>query len=402
MNTPTIGFPRMHKEAGERRDFLPALVSTITATGTTVVVESGIGSGMSLRDGDYVRSPLVRIGDADDAFSQDIVVVLRAPTEAFRKIRPGATLVSMLHFPTRPGRVALLEELGIEGISLDQIVDDAGRRLVVNGRAVAWNGVEAAFDTLEATWPDLHRRTRGPVRTMILGAGEIGRHAVEASTKYGRIERNTRLTSEGCLGVEVVTLGRNLTSHASHLEGRLRDTDVLVDATQRSDPSVPVIRNRQIGMLPEHAVICDLAVDPYALEAEPPTVRGIEGIPQGNLDRYAFDVDDPAWTLIPASVPTANRRRVVSCYSWPGVHPRGCMDLYGEQLEPLLQTLIERGGAAGLRSTGPFHERALYRASLRAWIQRTRPSRDELLIDRHDHALADGDPVGERRQEAPA
>jgi alanine dehydrogenase len=403
MTAPTVGFPRMHKEAGERRDFLPDLVSIAAEAGSAVVVESGIGSGMTLRDEDYTGlSPLVRAGDADEAFSQDIVLVLRAPTESFRKIRPGATLLSMLHFPTQPDRVRLLERLGIEAISLDQIEDDAGRRLVVNGRAVAWNGLEAAFDTLEAMWPDLHRVGRGPIRVTILGAGEIGRHAVEASTKYGRIERAERLTSEGCLGVEVVTIGRNLTSHPSYLNVRLRDTDVLVDATQRSDPSLPVVRNRQIGLLPDHAVICDLAVDPYALDAEPPTVRGIEGIPQGNLDRYVFDVDDPAWTLIPPSVPTANRRRVVSCYSWPGVHPRACMDLYGEQLEPLLQTLIERGGAAGLRSTGPFHERALYRASLRAWIQRTRPSRHELLIDRYDRALPDGDPVGERRQEAPA
>jgi hypothetical protein len=45
------------------------------------------------------------------------------------------------------------------------------------------------------------------------------------------------------------------------------------------------------------------------------------------------------------------------------------MELYGAQLAPLLQTLVERGGAAGLRSDGSFYERALYRGSLRAWAQ---------------------------------
>jgi alanine dehydrogenase len=370
MTMPTVGFPRMHKEAGERRDFLPDLISAVAMTGSAVVVESGIGSGMALRDEDYSRSPqCVRVGDGDEAFSQDIVVVLRAPTEAFRKIRPGATLVSMLHFPTRPARVRLLQRLGIDAISIDRIEDEIGRRFVVNGRAVAWNGLEAAFDTLEATWPYLQRPDRRPVRATILGAGEIGRHAVEASTKYGRIDRNERLTSAACPGVEAVTIGRNLTSCSRYLEGLLRGTDVLVDATQRSDPSVPVIRNAQLGALPKHAVICDLAVDPYALDAEPPTVRGIEGIPQGDLNQYVFDVDDPAWALVPLGIPTSNRRRVVSCYSWPGVHPWKCMELYGAQLAPLLQTLVERGGAAGLRSDGSFYERALYRGSLRAWAQ---------------------------------
>jgi alanine dehydrogenase len=375
MSTPTVGFPRMVQESGERRDFLPELVSVVAQTGAAVVVESGVGSKMGLDDGDYTRSPLIRVGDADEAFAQDIVVVLRAPTEAFRKIRPGATLVSMLHLPTRPARARLLRRLGIDAISLDEIEDDAGRRMVVNGSAVAWNGVEAAFDALEAGWPSLGRPGRRPVRVTILGAGEIGRHAVEASTKYGRLERNARLTSRGCSGVEVVTIGRNLTSCPDYLSERLHRSDVLVDATKRSDPSVPVITNALLGSLPRHGVICDLAVDPYELDSVPPTVRGIEGIPQGDLDRYVLDVDDPAWDRIPVGIPTSNRRVVVSCYSWPGVHPRACMELYGAQLSPLLQTLISCGGAAGLRGRSPY-ERALMRASLRVRPETASRTRD--------------------------
>ena len=45
------------------------------------------------------------------------------------------------------------------------------------------------------------------------------------------------------------------------------------------------------------------------------------------------------------------------------------MELYGEQLAPLLTVLAERGGARSLRKDGSFHERALYRATLRAWIE---------------------------------
>ena len=72
---------------------------------------------------------------------------------------------------------------------------------------------------------------------------------------------------------------------------------------------------------------------------------------------------------VPDQIPHANRRWVVSCYSWPGVHPHACMELYGDQLEPLLRTLFHRGGVAGLRPKGEFHERALWRASLRTWLE---------------------------------
>lgn len=368
--TLTFGLPRMHKEAGERRDFLPSLVGKLADWGSHVYVERGIGSGMGFRDNDYVEiSPLVSAVANEEAFRADVVLTLRCPDESeFVKLRPGSVLLAMLHFPTRPKRVALLRELGVEAISLDSITDDGGRRLVVDSRDVAWNGVEAAFDALERTWPALTDPSRRPVRVTIMGAGEIGKHAVEASTKYGNLERNDRFTRLGLPGVEVVVLGRNLTGNEDYMRGRLRETDVLVDVTQRDDASRPIVPNAWIGELPSHAVICDLVVDPYLLEEDPPTVRGIEGIPQGNLDEWTFDPDHPAWDRVPARIPKAERRAVVSCYSWPGVHPVPCMELYGSQLAPLLEALIRAGGMDGLHAEGSYHVRALHRASLRAWL----------------------------------
>ncbi len=367
----SVGFPRMHREPGERRDFLPALVETLAGLGCRVLVERGIGSDMGLSDADYVAAG-ARLGDARQAYAQRVVVILRSP-ERLDGLRRGAILVSMLHFPTRPGRVRELARLGIDAISLDTIEDDEGRRLVVNSKAVAWNGLEAAFDALARTWPALERRDRPPVRALVMGAGEIGKHAVEAATKFGSPSRAARYAELRIPGVEVIAIGRNLTSNAAYLRRRLRGVDVLVDATQRDDPSTPLVPNGWLGLLPPHAVICDLVVDPYLLDARPPTVRAIEGIPQGDLDRYVLDVGDPAWDRVPAEVPHAHRRTTVSCYSWPGVHPLECMEVYGRQLAPLLRTLVERGGMDAIRADGPStEERALWRGSLRGWMGRPR------------------------------
>ena len=142
-----------------------------------------------------------------------------------------------------------------------------------------------------------------------------------------------------------------------------------MDATHRRDTSKPVVPNNWIAWLPEHAVIVDLAVDPYTLDADPPVVRGIEGIPQGNLDQYIFSIDDPKWDkLVPESIPSIHRRTTVSCYSWPGVHPQACMQHYGHQLEPLIYRLV-KVGYHGISIEGDALERALYRASLKAWLQ---------------------------------
>jgi hypothetical protein len=44
------------------------------------------------------------------------------------------------------------------------------------------------------------------------------------------------------------------------------------------------------------------------------------------------------------------------------------MHVYGSQLAPLLETLVTAGGLDGINPVGKFHERALWRGSLRGWF----------------------------------
>ncbi|MDP3156681.1 MAG: hypothetical protein Q8N23_28675 [Archangium sp.] len=367
----TLGIPRMHKEAGERRDFLPPLLAAAAAHGVEVVMERGVGSGMGLTEADYRAAvPGLRVVDTRaEAWAQDVVLVLRSPeAEEFPTlIKPGSTVVAMLHLPTRPRRVAALRALGAFAVSLDGLADDEGARLVENTRAVGWNGLEAAFSALEQFNPWRLEPQRGVINVTVMGAGQVGKHAAEAAIKYGSRERWEAWSARGTPPVTASVVGRRIVADPQWLADRLELTDVLVDATQRDRSDVELIPNTALHRLPAHAVVCDLNVDPYVPSGKPPTVRGIEGIPMGSLDQFIFAPDDAQWMrTVPAEVPHGARRAVVSCYSWPGLHPRPCMEHYGRQLEPLLVRLLERGGAGALPRDGDALDRALWRAGLSA------------------------------------
>jgi alanine dehydrogenase len=356
----------MRNEPGERRAFLPSLVGVAAELGCEIVVEAGYGAPMGIGDEAYrALSPHVRIADEATAYAQDVVVILRAPEGRWHLLRPGSILLSMLHFTTRPERVELLRGLGVEAVALDMVTGDDGRRLVQNLRDVARNGLASAFDALERRWPPLLAHDRDPVSVLVMGAGGVGKHAIEWAAKAGSEARMDRFLREGIPGVEVVVAELGLAGNEAWFRRRLPETDILVDATARRDTSRALVPNAWLGWLPSHAVICDLAVDPYLPDDDPPVVRGIEGIPQGSLDQWEFGPDDPAWDRLPPGVPTANRRTVVSCYSWPGVDPVACMEVYGAQITPLLKTLAWYGGASAISPGVSFHGRALWRGSLR-------------------------------------
>jgi alanine dehydrogenase len=165
----------------------------------------------------------------------------------------------------------------------------------------------------------------------------------------------------------VTVVDYDVTGIEREMLGILRETDILVDATQRPDPTRIVIPNRWITTLPDHGVILDLSVDPYDCGQNPPSVKAIEGMPHGDLDQFIFLPEDRAFDELPDCVSTAHRRTAVSCYSWPGIHPKECMELYGKQIFPLIRTLVEAGGASRINPQGRFFHRALSRAMLSRW-----------------------------------
>jgi alanine dehydrogenase len=369
----TVGLPREHKEPGERRDFLPDLVRCLDRAGATeIVIEDGYGSAMEIDPAAYLSaSSWARFGTLEECFAQDLVLVLRCPEEArIRTMLPGSVLTTMLHLGTRPERAELLGDHDLHGVSLDAISDDSGTRSIQNLSATGWNGVHAAFKELARLHPDFGHPSRRPLHVTCLGSGGVAGHAIKAATRYGDPSLRQEMVARNVPGVEVTVADFDLTWHEEYMLRRLEDTDLLIDATQRSDPTRPVVPNRWLSALPDDAVILDLSADPYDFTVDPPRLKGIEGVPHGDLDQWVFDAKDVAWDALDGRIDTTNRRTALSCYSWPGLQPLKSMRRYGAQLEPVLAFMIATPLDRWDEDSPSAIERSVARAETSRWLLR--------------------------------
>ncbi len=367
----SVGLPRMAEHPRERRDFLPRLTRELEALGATeLVLEDGYGSGMGFDREDYLaKTSRTHFSDVDECLAQDVVLVLRCPPDdVLKHLRPGAILISMLHYATRSARTMFLQELGVRAVSLDSVTDDRGRRLVENLELTAWAGVAEAFRQLAMGWGMFAVPGRSPIRVTLLGSGALGMCAVHAASRYGDHELRDTLHQAGVPGVEVSVIDHDLSWHEDYMIPRLQATDLLIDATLRRDATLPVIPNGWLDVLPGHATLLDLAADPYDLSRRPPQIKGIEGVPHGSLEHFWFEPTDPAWDEMGDAVDTTYRRQALSCSAWPGLRPRESMERYGEQVEDVMEVVLGQPIEGWDRDAAHLRERAVARGELERWL----------------------------------
>lgn len=362
----TLGFPRMHKEQNEKRDFLPDFFRRLKSENAEFFLEEGYGSAMSITDEEYLNANKnLKFVSNIECYKKDIIVVLRSPE--FKEIdymKDGSTLLSMLHYPTRATRVQRLKEKNIFGVSMDSLRNDFLERIVVNYNGTSGNGVEMAFQELSKTMKNFYSKDRDTIKVTIIGMGMVGLYAAKAAGKYGNLELNRKMNEIGAKGIIVNMLPRSITSDREELIKILKETDILVDASTRDNPSSYIITNDLISYLKPHAVILDLTADPYLVDINPIQVKAIEGIPTGTLDKPIIYPEDSIYNSIPERVNKDNRRVVVSCNAWPGIKPKECMHLYGMQLFPILQQIIRLDRSEFIDSSDDYFIRAIYRGTI--------------------------------------
>ena len=363
----TIGFPRMHKEKNEKRDFLPTFFGMLKNEKVQIFLEEGYGMALDYTKEDYFKeNEAIQFVSKKKCYEKDVVVVLRSPEfEEIDYMKKGSTLLSMLHYPTRAARIEKLKDKGIFAVSMDSIKNDFLERIVVNYEGTSGNGIDVAFTELAKTYENICIEDKKPIVVSIMGMGRVGLTAARLASKYGNNIVTEEILRDKTKGVLVTLLSRNLTKDKKEMIKQLKKTDILVDATTRDDSTKYIVSNELLGYLKPHSIILDLTSDPYLTDANSVQIKAIEGIPHGTLDKPVIYSDDEQYNAVPKSLKTLNRRTVVGCNAWPGISPNACMDLYGKQLIYMLQNLITYSTNDFDLDSSDYFNRAIYRGTIK-------------------------------------
>ncbi len=339
-----LGFLSMRFEKNEKRDFRPEFFSNLADLPQKIKLDYGYGEKLGYTREDYLRlADNIEFCNRREVLQTDCLVAVRTPIlEELEMMKEGATIFSMLHFSTRSSRNSFLKAKEIHMYAMDSVTDDFGQRMIQDFSGTAKNAIESCFNIIDRD------SIPSQCRTLVLGSGELGKICADSAIRLSPIPSIA------------ATVGKRITADQKEMEFLLRQTDILIDATKRVETSKYIIPNEWISYLPEHAVIVDISADDYDTSIQPIQVKGIEGIPTGCLDKYVFDVDDPIYELIPESVSTEHRRKVVSCNAWPGVNACYCLNKYEKQLLPFIYLLSNKNEF--LESSADVFERALYRS----------------------------------------
>ena len=94
-----VGVPAEVKNHEYRVALTPPGVHELRTHGHEVLVQSGAGSGSSIRDEDYRAEGAVVVHDADELWARsDVVLKVKEPVEQeYHRLRPGLTLFTYLH-----------------------------------------------------------------------------------------------------------------------------------------------------------------------------------------------------------------------------------------------------------------------------------------------------------------
>lgn len=187
-----ITVPRETFPGELRAVLIPNDVKKLTALGATVLVETGIGEGISVSDEAYVKAGAKLTANRAEALSGDLVLRLRKPDLSdIAHLKPGAIHVSYLDPFNEKELVQKLADAKVTAISMEMIPRSTrAQKMDSLSSQASLAGYVAVILAAERTNLVLPMMTTPagtiqPARVFVIGAGVAGLQAIATAKRLG-------------------------------------------------------------------------------------------------------------------------------------------------------------------------------------------------------------------------
>ncbi|MBI3530950.1 MAG: alanine dehydrogenase [Burkholderiales bacterium] len=268
-----IGVPREIKNHEYRVGLTPASVRELTAHGHGVLVQSGAGAAIGLRDEDYRAAGATLAPDAASVFAQaELIIKVKEPQPAeLALLRPGQMLYTYLHLAPDPALTAALVQTGAVCIAYETItgpnhtlpllapMSEVAGRMAVQVGAHHLEKSQGGMGVLLGGVPGVPA-----AHVVILGAGTVGANAAQIAVGMGAsvtvlnrgVERLRALDAR--YGNRISTLQASTQS----IEDAVLNADLVIGSALVAGATAPKLVSRTlVSRMKKGAVIVDVAID---------------------------------------------------------------------------------------------------------------------------------------------
>lgn len=338
-----IGIPRESRPGETLVAATAKTASQLAALGYDVVVEQGAGAAADQPDAAFADAGIA-VGSADDVWSSDVVVKVNAPAgDEVGRLRPGATVVSLMAPARSPELVERLAAAGVTGLAMDavprisraQSMDVLSSMANVAGyRAV----IEAAHEFGRLFTGQVTAAGKvPPARVFVVGAGVAGLAAIGAAGSLGAVVRAFDVRPE--VAEQVESMGAQFVT--VDMEQEVSSDGYAKEMTAEQEAATA-------AMYDEEARAADIVITTALIPGRPAplliTAETVAAMKPGSVvvDMAAANGGNVAATVKDERVVTANGVTVLGWTDLAGRLAAQTSQLYGTNVVNLL-TLLTPG-----------------------------------------------------------
>ena len=268
-----VGVPKEIKIHEYRVGLTPPSVAELTASGHTVTVETGAGSGIDFTDDDYVAAGATIAATGTEVFAAaDMIVKVKEPQlNECALLRPGQVLFTYLHLAPDPEQAKALIASGATCIAYETVTDrNGGLPLLRPMSEVAGRmSVQVGAHYLEKEQGGRGILLGGvpgvaPGRVAILGGGVSGVNAAQMAVGLRADVTIYDISTVRLAEIDEMFEGRVKTVFSSRaaIEAAVASAHVVIGAVLIPGAAAPKLVTRDmLRLMKRGSVLVDIAID---------------------------------------------------------------------------------------------------------------------------------------------